>query len=179
MDTLHEMPDEDLIEDAYEAILDKADVSDPEFMEIWVSFSKSIGGADRDDSHMSIQMVSPDDRNKIVSYRYDFPEKRLREPVEVTLTTGLGTREEFIDTYDDFKASLFKKSEIMDFDDIDELYKEAIEKSGYTPKDCYVNDLQFKYFPNGLRGGLSVQSTRSSSAYKGFTIDKEGNIALY
>ena len=168
---LHEMPDEDLIEDAYEAIVDQADVSDPELMEVHVSFSKGVSGADRDDSHLSVKMVSPEDKNKILYYRCDFNEKRLREPAEVTLTSGLGTTEKFIDTYDGFKESLFKKSEIMDFDDIDEVYEAAIEKSGYAPKDCYVSDLQFMYFPNGLRGSVSVQSTRSSSAYKGFTID--------
>ena len=107
-DVLHQMPDSDQIEEAYESILEKADVDDPELMEVWISFSKSIAGSDRDDSHMSVKLVSPKDKNKVLWYRYDFPEKRVREPEEVTLTTGLGSTEKFIDTYEGFKSSLFK-----------------------------------------------------------------------
>ena len=176
---LHQMPDGDQIEEAYEAILEKADVDDPELMEVHVSFSKSIAGPERDDSNLSVKLVSPKDKNKIVFYRYDFPEKRVREPVEVTLTTGIGSTEKFIDTYDGFKASLFKKSDILDFDKADDVYQEAIAKSEYGPKDCYVDGLQFMYFPNGLRGSVAVQSTRSTSAHKSFSIDREGNMTAY
>ncbi len=178
-DVLHQMPDSDQIEEAYEAILEKADADDPELMEVQVSFSKSIAGPERDDSNLSVKLVSLRNKNKIVFYRYDFPEKRVREPVDVTLTTGIGSTEKFIDTYDGFKASLFKKSDILDFDKADDAYREAITKSEYEPKDCYINGLQFMYFPNGLRGSVSVQSTRSSSASKSFSIDREGNMTAY
>lgn len=171
---LHQMPDGDQIEEAYDAILEKADVDDPELMEVHISFSKSITGPERDDSNLSVKLVSPKNKNKIVFYRYDFPEKRVREPVEVTLTTGIGSTEKFIDTYDGFKTSLFKKSDILDFDQVDEVYQEAIAKSEYGAKDCYVDGLQFTYFPNGLRGSVAVQSTRSTSAHKNFSIDKKG-----
>ena len=110
-------------------------------MEVQVSFSKSIAGPERDDSNLSVKLVSPQNKNKIVFYRYDFPEKRVREPVDATLTTGIGSTEKFIDTYDGFKASLFKKSDILDFDKADDAYREAIIKSGYEPKDCYLNGL--------------------------------------
>lgn len=178
-DVLHQMPDSDQIEEAYEAILEKADADDPELMEVQVSFSKSIAGPERDDSNLSVKLVSLRNKNKIVFYRYDFPEKRVWEPVDVTLTTGIGSTEKFIDTYDGFKASLFKKSDILDFDKADDAYREAITKSEYEPKDCYINGLQFMYFPNGLRGSVSVQSTRSSSASKSFSIDREGNMTAY
>lgn len=178
-DVLHQMPDSDQIEEAYEAILEKADADDPELMEVQVSFSKSIAGPERDDSNLSVKLVSLRNKNKIVFYRYDFPEKRVWEPVDVTLTTGIGSTEKFIDTYDGFKASLFKKPDILDFDKADDAYREAITKSEYEPKDCYINGLQFMYFPNGLRGSVSVQSTRSSSASKSFSIDREGNMTAY
>lgn len=176
---LHQMPNGDQIAEAYDAILEKADADDPELMEVHVSFSKSITGPERDDSNLSVKLVSPKDKNKIVFYRYDFPEKRVREPVDVTLTTGIGSTEKFIDTYDGFRASLFKKSDILHFDKADEVYQEAIAKSEYGAKDCYIDGLQFMYFPNGLRGSVAVQSTRSSSAHKSFSIDREGNMTAY
>ena len=176
---LHQMPDDDQIEEAYDAILEKAGVDDPELMEIAVNFSRSIAGPDHDDSHMSVKLVSPTNKNKILFYRYDFPENQVREPEEVTLTTGIGSTEKFIDTYDGFKASLFKKSEILDFEKADEVYKEAIAKSEYGADKCYVDALQFMYFPNGLQGRVSVQSTRSTSASKSFIVDKSGQTTLY
>lgn len=176
---LHQMPDGDQIEEAYDAILEKADVDDPELMEVHVSFSKSSMNPEQDDSNLSVKLVSPQNKNKIVFYRYDFPQKRVREPVEVTLTTGIGSTEKFIDTYDGFKASLFKKSDILDFDKVDEVYQEAITKSEYGPNDCYVDGLQFMYFPNGLRGSVAVQSTRSTSAHKNFSIDRRGTMTAY
>ena len=178
-EVLHQMPNSDQIEEAYDAILEKADVDDPELMEVGIYFSKSITGPESDDSHMSVQLVSPKNKNKILSYRYDFPEKRVREPREVTLTTGLGSTEKFIDTYDGFKASLFKKSDIMDFDKADDVYKEVIEKSGYGADKCFVHDLQFKYFPTGLHGSVDVQSTRSITASKGYDVDKAGQTTFY
>ena len=173
------MPDGDQIQEAYDAILEKAGVDDPELLEIEIDFSKSIAGADRDDSNLSLKLVSPKDRNKILFYRYDFPKKKVREPEEVTLTTGIGSTEKFIDTYDGFKASLFKKSDIMDFDKADDVYKETIDKSTYGADKCYVSSLHFMYFPTGLSGRVSVQSTRSSSASKSFLVDKDGNATLY
>ena len=176
---LHQMPDGDQINEAYEAILKKAGTDDPELMEVQVSFSKHISSADRDDANLSVKLVSPENRNKIVFYRYDFGKQQVREPVDVTLTTGMGNTEQFIDTYDGFKASLFKKSAILDFDRADDVYRDAIAKSAYGPDKCYVNSLQFMYFPNGLQGRVAVQSTRSSSASKSFIVDKSGQTTLY
>lgn len=178
-DVLHQMPDSDQIADAYDAILEKAGADDPELMEVAVHFSRSIGGASRDDSHMSVTLVSPENKNKILYCRYDFSEKRVREPVEQTLTTGMGSTEKFIDTYDGFKASLFKESDILDFDKADAVYEEAISRSEYGADKCYVNGLQFMYFPNGLQGRVSVQSSRSTSANKSFIVDKSGQITQY
>ena len=138
---LHQMPDSYQIEEAYGTTLEKAGTGDPKLMEVQVRFSKSIAGPERDDSNLSVKLVSPQNKNKIVSYRYDFLEKRVREPVDVTLMTGIGSTEKFTDTYDGFKASLFKKSDILDFDKADDAYREAITKSGYGPKDCYLNGL--------------------------------------
>ena len=176
---IHQMPTGDQIEEAYEAILDKADVKDPELMEIQVSFSRHISGSDRDDANLSVKMVSPENKNKIVFYRYDFDKQQVREPVEVTLSSGIGNTEKFIDTYDGFKTSLFKKSQILDFDKADDVYKDAIAKSAYRPDKCHVNNLQFMYFPNGLQGRVAVQSTRSSLASKSFIVDKTGQTTLY
>ncbi|MBD2705638.1 hypothetical protein IC229_33830 [Spirosoma sp. BT702] len=174
---LHQMPDSDQIEDGYEAILKKADVDDPELLEVYVNFSKSIVGADSDDAHMSLQMVSPKDKNKIVSYRYMFGNEAVEGPEEVTISAGIGASEKFIDTYDGFKQVLFRKSDIMDFDKADDVYKEAVTKSGYDAKDCYVHQLMFKYMGNGeLRGDVSVQSTRSTTAHKSFSVDKQGKV---
>ena len=178
-EVLHQMPDSDQIKEAYDAILEKAGIDDPELMEVHVSFSRSMAGPEQDDSNLSVKLVSPQDKNKIVFYRYDFPEKRVREPMEVTLTTGLGSTEKFIDTYDGFKASLFKRSDILDFDKADDVYQQAIARSDYKPEDCYVDGLQFMYFPNGLRGSVGVQSTRSTSAHKSFSVDKDGNMTAY
>ncbi|MBO0929747.1 hypothetical protein [Fibrella aquatilis] len=176
---LHQMPTSNQINEAYEAILDKADVKDPELMEVQVSFSKSISSSDRDDANLTVKMVSPQNKNKIVFYRYDFDKQQVREPVEVTLTTGIGSTEKFIDTYDGFKASLFRKSDILDFDKADDVYKDAIAKSAYGADKCYVDNLQFMYFPNGLHGRVAVQSTRSTSASKSFIVDKTGQTTLY
>ena len=178
-DVLHQMPDGDQIEEAYEAILEKAGVDDPELLEIEVDFSRDLDTPSRDDSNLSLKLVSPKDKNKILFYRYDFPEKKVREPEEVTLTMGIGSTEKFIDTYDGFKASLFKKSDIMDFDKADDVYKETIDKSTYGADKCYVSNLHFMYFPTGLSGRVSVQSTRSGSASKSFLVDKSGNATLY
>ncbi|GAB3643417.1 hypothetical protein [Spirosoma arcticum] len=176
-DIQHQMPDGDQIEEAYEAILEKAGVDDPELMEVYISFNKSNNDPAGDRAHMSVQMVSPENKNKIVAYSYDFQGKQVEDPREVTLSSGLGSKEKFIDTYDGFKEVLFKKSDITDFDKAEDVYKEAIAKSGYEPKDCYVDQLQFKYDNNGVpRGDVGVQSTRSISAHKGFSVDKEGNL---
>lgn len=174
---IHQMPDSDQIEEGYEAILDKADVDDPELMEIYISFSKSIANPESERAHMSVQMVSPKNKNKIVQYQYDFGKKEVEGPNEMTLSSGLGAKEEFIDTYDGFKDGLFKKAEIMDFDKADDVYEKAIAKSGYEPKDCYVNNLQFKYSPRvGLKGIVDVQSTRSTSASRHYSVDKAGTV---
>lgn len=173
------MPDGDQLEEAYNAILEKANVDDPELMEVYISFGKSIADPNSDRAHISLQLVSPANKNKLVSYHYDFQGKQVEGPQEVTLTTGIGSSEKFIDTYDGFKASLFKKSDILDFDKADEVYRKAVAKSEYAPKDCYVDGLQFRYFPSGLRGSVAVQSTRSTSAHKSFYIDKAGTILAY
>ena len=174
---LHQMPTGDQIEEAYDAILDKAGVKDPELLEVYISFSKSIASPQSDRAHMSMQLVSPQNKNKVVHYLYDFGKKQVEGPQEVTLSSGLGAKEEFIDTYDGFKNGLFRKSEIMDFDEADDVYKKAIAKSGYTPKDSYVDNLQFKYSPRvGLKGIVSVQSTRSSSASRHYSVDKAGTV---
>lgn len=176
-DVQHQMPDGDQIEEAYEAILEKAGVDDPELMEVYINFDKDEHDPANDRAHMGVQMVSPENKNKIVAYLYDFQNKQVEDPRELTLSTGLGSKETFIDTYDGFKDQLFKKSDITDFGKAEELYKEAIAKSGYEPKDCYVNQWQFKYDNNGVpRGDLGVQSTRSISARKGFSVDKAGNL---
>lgn len=174
---IHQMPDSDQIEEGYEAITDKADVDDPELLEVYISFSKSIASPESERAHMSVQMVSPQDKNKIVQYQYDFGKKEVEGPQPVTLSSGLGAKEEFIDTYDGFKDGLFKKSEIMDFDKADDVYEKAIAKSGYAPKDCYVDNLQFKYSPRvGLKGSVGVQSTRSTSAHRNYSVDKAGTV---
>ncbi len=174
---IHQMPDSDQIEEGYEAITDKADVDDPELMEIYISFSKSIANPESERAHMSVQMVSPQNKNKVVQYLYDFGKKEVEGPQEVTLSSGLGAKEEFIDTYDGFKNVLFKKSDIMDFDEADEVYEKAIAKSGYEPKDCYVDNLQFKFSPRvGLKGIVDVQSTRSTSASRHYSVDKAGTV---
>ncbi len=174
---MHQMPTGDQIEEGYEAILDKADVDDPELMEVYISFSKSIASPESERSHMSVQMVSPQNKNKLVQYQYDFGKKEIEGPQEMTLSSGLGAKEEFIDTYDGFKDGLFKKSEITDFDEADDIYEKAIAKSGYEPKDCYVDNLQFKYSPRiGLKGQVGVQSTRSTSAHKNYSVDKGGTV---
>lgn len=178
-EVLHQMPGSDQLSEAYDAILEKAGTRDPELMEVEIHFSKSISSAASDDSHMSVKLVSPADKNKVLFYRYDYPKKEVREPREVTLTTGLGSTEKFIDTYDGFKASLFKKSDIMDFDKADDAYEKAVARSEYGADKCYVDALQFKYFPNGLRGSVSVQSTRSRSASKSFSIAKDGTMTDY
>ncbi len=178
-DVLHQMPDSDQIADAYDAMLAKAGADDPELMEVAIHFSRSMGGSSRDDSHMSVKLVSPENKNKILYCRYDFSKKQVREPQEVTLTTGMGSTEKFIDTYDGFKSSLFKESDILNFDKADEVYEEAISKSEYGVDKCYVSSLQFMYFPNGLQGRVEVQSTRSTSANKKFIVDKSGQITQY
>lgn len=174
---MHQMPTGDQIDEGYEAILEKADVDDPELMEVYISFSKSTASPENERAHMSVQMVSPQNKNKMVQYQYDFGKKEIEGPQEMTLSSGLGAKEEFIDTYDGFKDGLFKKSEIMDFDEADDVYEKAIAKSKYEPKDCYVDNLQFKYSPRvGLKGSVGVQSTRSTSAHKNFVVDKSGTV---
>ncbi|GAB3495473.1 hypothetical protein GCM10027341_12890 [Spirosoma knui] len=178
-DVMLQMPDGDQIDEGYKAILEKAGVDDPELLELYVNFSKSSIEREKDRADLSLKLVSPTDKNKIVSYRYDFQNKEVEGPQEVTLSTGIGSREAFIDTYDGFKNSLFRKQAIVDFDQAGDIYQAAIAKSGYKPEDCYVNQLQFMYFPNGLRGSVAVQSTRSPSAHKSFSVDKEGNLTAY
>ena len=176
---MHRMPTGEQIDDAYKAILNKADVDDPELMEVYINLSRSIANPASDRAHLMMQFVSPDDKNKIVLYRYDFGRKQVEGPQPVTLSSGLGAKEEFIDTYAEFKDVLFKKTAIMDFDEADKLYEQAIAKSGYAPADCYVDLLQFKYFPRGgLRGDVSVQSTRSTGASRHLMVDKAGEATL-
>lgn len=174
---LLQIPDGDLLEEGYEAILEKADVDDPELMEVHLNFSKSISELAANSVTLSVQLVSPKDKNKLVEYEYDFNKKQVDGPTEVTITTGLGSTEKFIDTYDGFKQALFKKEDIMDFEKADEVYEQAIAKSGYESKDCYVQRLDFEYDAAGkLDGYVSVQSTRSITANKSFSVDKEGNV---
>ncbi len=175
------MPNGDQIEEAYEAVLKKIGASDdPELMEVYVGFSKSTTGPAGDDSHLSVELVSPKDKNKIVSCRYDFNKRQAREPQEVTLTSGLGSTETFIDTYDGFKATLFKRADVLPFDKAGAIYEEAIAKSGYGADKCYVTKFHCKRFPsNGLNTSIEVQSTRSGSASKGFAVDKEGHVAPF
>lgn len=176
---MHQMPTGEQIDDAYKAILDKADVDSPELMEVYINLSRSIDNPKSDRANLMMQFVSPTNKNKIVLYRYDFGRKRVEGPQPVTLSSGLGAKEEFLDTYDEFKGVLFNKSQIMDFDEADKVYEQAIAKSGYAPADCYVDLLQFKYFPRGgLRGDVSVQSTRSTSASRHLMVDKAGNAVL-
>lgn len=176
-EAIHQMPDGDQLSEAYQAVLDKAGVDDPELLEVYISFSKSIASPESERAHMSVQMVSPQDKNKIVQYQYDFGKKEIEGPEPVTLSSGLGAKEEFIDTYDGFKDVLFKKSDIMDFEEADDVYEKAIVKSGYALKDCYVDNLQFKYSPRvGLKGQVGVQSTRSTSASRHYSVEKTGAV---
>lgn len=172
---LNEIASSAQIKTAFEAIEKVAGITDPELMELSMGCHKMPG---RVSTSFNVQMVSPKDKNKIINYSYDFKSGKVDEPREVTLSSGIGSDEKFIDKYEDFKDFLFKKEDMVSFDKYDAIYKKAIEISSYKPDECYIDNVTVNREGKKVKNYLKVHSTKSVTAYKNMYFDKEGNVKM-
>ncbi len=161
------------IEQAYNALIKKTGVAEPELLEIQAYFHKSIISDDKNSASVSINIVDPKNKNNVVEYSYSLASGSMSGPEKVTLSSGVGSNEKFLDKYEDFKEFLFKRSDFPAFSKVDEMVATAIEKSGYGT-DCYVTGFTWKS-DNINKFSIGVQSTRSVTASKSSYFNKEGN----
>lgn len=171
------MPSGEEMQKAYDDLLKKADLTDPEFYEFSCSFKPSMTGkAEKNYASMAMTVVSPTDKNKLIEYIYMFHEGKITGPREITLSQGIGSDEVFIEKYEEFAGNLFKRDYFPAFSKVDEMCKVATEKANYG-KACYVGryNVEIKRDPkNDI--SITVNSTKSITASKTSFFDKDGNI---
>ena len=174
------MPDMAEWEKAYKRLLKNSGIKDgctPEFFSIncelkqnfernWLSKSKYY-------IHpiISAEMVSPDNHNKVYKYSYNLRERKPGLTQSVTLPWQYGTAAK----YENFKAGLFNRDFFPSFQEMEDIVKTAIGKSGITENPT-IHGFSFET-KNNTEGQIKVQVARGSeiAGIKYIHFDRKGN----
>ena len=119
---------------------------------------------------VSIQIVSPEDKNKMMEYKWlDMDGRRnLKEINELVVSTHFDN--DVIDTYDGFKEMLFTYDDIRVYlDNLPTYCKEAIEASGYKDK-AFISNFSIEKDESLI----TVNYKDDTSLSKTYSIDPEG-----
>ena len=103
-----------------------------EFAEIASNFQYKPGD---NNANVHVQIVSPEDKNKMLQYSWsDMKDRRnTYEQFELTVSTFL--EDDVVDSYDGYKDMLFTYNDIKPYlDNLSTYCKEALEASGYKDK---------------------------------------------
>lgn len=117
-----------------------------------------------------IQIVSPEDKNKMMEYTWtDMNGRRnMKEANELVVSTRLDN--DVIDTYDGFKEMLFTYDDIRVYlDNLPTYCKEAIEASGYKNK-AFISSFNIEKD----KSTITVNYKEDTSLSKTYEIDPEG-----
>lgn len=112
-----------------------------EFAEITSTFRYR---PDDNTAHVSVQLVSPKDKNKLEQFSWnDMKDRRnVYEQAELTVSTSLGS--DLVDTYEGYKEMLFTyKDAAVYLNNLPAYCKEALEASGYKDEG-YVSSFQME-----------------------------------
>ncbi len=175
--TVTNMPAGAELQEAYDALLKKIGITDPEIYEFSCLFNPSLTGKpENNHASMSMTLVNPSDKNKLIDYVYSLTDGTVIGPREVTLSVGRGSNEVFIEKYEEFQDNLFKRDYFPPFSKFDEMYKNAEEKAGYG-EECYIRRFGVKIKRDSKEEiSLEIKSTKSRTAYKMYYFDKNGNM---
>lgn len=144
-----------------------SDSSKVEFAEITSMFQFRPGD---NFSHVSIQIVSPEDKDKMVQYDWtDMKDRRnVYEVRGLTVSSNLGT--DVIDTYDGYKDMLFSYEDARPYlTNLPAYCKEALEASGYKDKG-YISS--FTIDVEGANIGVSHKDASTISKTFRISADK-------
>ncbi|WP_300935449.1 hypothetical protein [uncultured Muribaculum sp.] len=144
-------------------LLEKAgtDSAKVEFAEIYTSF---INQQNDNIANAHVQIVSPDDKDKMVQYSWsDMKDRRnMYERFELTVATHLDN--DVVDTYEGYKDMLFNYGDIKVYlENLPTYCKEALEASGYKDKG-YICD--FMISKDDVNIGVKHKDGGFSKTYK-------------
>lgn len=125
-------------------LLDQAgtDSTRVEFAEITSTFLYKPGD---NTAHVSIQIISPDDKNQMVQYDWnDMKDRRnMYEKYDLTVSTMVSS--DVVDSYEGYKDMLFTYNDIKTYlNNLPGYCKEALEASGYKDKG-YVDNFTISH----------------------------------
>ncbi|NDV69503.1 hypothetical protein [Dysgonomonas sp. 25] len=127
----------------FEQISKTCGVEDPEIYEMSGTFKPGSYEGYTGTSTFEITLRTSKSVDKMAEYYYNF-ETGWGSPSEITIYehTGRGGRKDL--AYDEYKEYLFKQSEMPPFSEFENMYKKAIEASGYAEDKCYVQSFKME-----------------------------------
>lgn len=149
-------------------LLDQAgtDSTKVEFAEISSSFLYSPGD---NTANVHVQIISPDDKNKMVQYSWsDMKDRRnMCEKFDLTVSTFLDN--DVVDSYDGYKEMLFTYDDARKYlNNLPTYCKEALEASGYKDNG-YINNFTM----SNKQIIISVKH-KDGGFHKTYNISKDG-----
>ncbi|NCE69818.1 hypothetical protein D1165_16650 [Muribaculaceae bacterium M3] len=149
-------------------LLDQAgtDSTKVEFAEISSSFLYNPGD---NTANVHVQIISPDDKNKMVQYSWsDMKDRRnMCEKFDLTVSTFLDN--DVVDSYDGYKEMLFTYDDARKYlNNLPTYCKEALEASGYKDNG-YIDNFTM----SNKQIIISVKH-KDGGFYKTYNISKDG-----
>lgn len=157
------------LEQKIKDLLDQAgtDTSKVEFAEISTTFTYKEND---NKAYVSIQIISPENKDKMVQYDWNDMKDR-RNHYEMFELTVSSFDDDVIDNYDGYKDMLFKYSDAAIYlKNLPTYCKEALEASGYKENGC-INSFNIE----ADRAFINVGYKGQSSIFKTYNISEDKN----
>ena len=138
-----------------------------EFAEITSTF---IYRPNDNNAHAHIQIISPDDKNKMEQLDWNDMKERRNSYEKYNLTVSTRLSEDLIDTYEGYKDMLFTYSDIKKYlDNLPAYCEEAIEASGYKD-NAYISNFEIN-----VDGASISVSHKEGNISKTYGISPDGS----
>ena len=130
---------------------------------------KVAGTDSTNNAHAHIQIISPDDKNKMEQLDWNDMKERRNSYEKYNLTVSTRLSEDLIDTYEGYKDMLFTYSDIKKYlDNLPAYCEEAIEASGYKD-NAYIS-----HFEINVDGASISVKHKEGNISKDYKISPDG-----
>lgn len=161
----------------YEKVLGSIGTDDPEIYDLSGSFKPGSHESYSGSAYFEITVRSASAKDKLTGYTYSFEAANWSGPDEVTIYTYGDRNKKQNLTYDEYKDVLFKINEMPPFSEFDNMYKKAIEASGFGEGKCYVQSFKMERDEDAENSFyIVVQSKENKNANKTVYFDMKGNV---
>lgn len=152
----------------YGRIIKAIDGEEPEIYEMSGSFTP---GAYSGRATFATTIHTSKNKDKLTGYDYNFEVAVWGGPDEVTLYTNKGDL-----TYEEYRDVLFARSEMPAFETFGELYRKAIDASGFDAGECHVSRWWMDKFEGRPHFQITVKANEGGQTRTSI-FDTAGNVA--